>query len=132
VIETKPGLDLRRDERVDQAIVECESRFVRLAAAARDDSRPRHRKPIGVDTENAHQANVLRIAVVVVAGDVTSVTVGDASGLPAIGVPNAWAAPVLGDGAFNLIAGRRNAPYKAVAGTGAARVHDKGPLGTGG
>ena len=89
VIETKPRLDAGCDQRIDQPVVEGDACFVDGAAAARQHAWPRHRKAIGVDAEPAHERYVLAVPVIVIAGDVAGVAIGDLAGQAAIGVPNA-------------------------------------------
>ncbi len=109
MIETQPGLDARREQRIDQAIIECEALFVRLALAQREHARPRHREAVGADAEIAHQRDVLRITVIVVAGNVAGLAIVHVAGA-AKRVPDAGAATVFIRRAFNLIGRGRDAP----------------------
>src|SRR5207244_10978279 len=69
--------------------------------------------PIGSQPKIAHQRDVLLIAMIMIAGDVAGIAVGDAPFLPAERVPYAGTPAVLVHGSFDLIARRGNAPHKA-------------------
>ena len=109
MIKTEPRLDARREQCIDQAVIECEAFFVRRTLAERQHPRPRHRKAISADTEIAHQRDVFRIAVIVVAGDVAGLAVVDMAGARKR-IPDAGAAAVLVRRAFDLIGRGRNTP----------------------
>ena len=110
VIQAEPGFDAGRQQPVDQAIVEGEAGLVHRPASRRHDARPGDGEPVGLHADPAHQRNVLGEAMVVVAGDIAGIAIGDAAGNPAIAVPDAGAPPVGRGGAFDLIARGRNAP----------------------
>ena len=69
VIQGRERLDAVREQLVDEPVVVVEPRLVHGATALGDDPRPRDREAIRVETELLHEAHVLRVAVVRVAGD---------------------------------------------------------------
>src|SRR5262249_57278399 len=71
VEERGERLDPRLEQGVDEAAVEVEAPLVRGPATARLDARPRERESVGREPELAHDRDVVEIAVVVVAGDVS-------------------------------------------------------------
>ena len=68
-------------------------------------ARPRDREAVGLEAEGRHQVEVLAPAVVVVAGDVAGVAVGDGAGHAAERVPDRLAAPILVHGPLDLVGG---------------------------
>ena len=103
MIQIKPRFDLDFDSCVDQSVVKGDPGGVHRAATRRQDARPCDRKPMGADPKPAHLIDVLGIVMVMIAGDVAAVAIGNAANLSAISVPDARAAPVLLHGAFDLI-----------------------------
>ena len=98
MVETKPRFDVSGDQRVNQAIVEREPKSFKPSwppGMTRGHDTENRR----ADAEIVHQTDVFGIAVVMIAGDVSRITVGDAPRLAAIGVPDARAAAVLLGGA---------------------------------
>ena len=74
------------------------------------DARPGDREPIGVEAAARQPFNVLDPAMIVVAGDVAGVAILHRARRVREHVPDALAAPVLLDRAFDLIARGRSAP----------------------
>ena len=70
-------LDARVEQGVDEALVEVEAGLVDGAGPRGQDARPADAEPVGARPELGHQPDVLRVAVVVVAGDVARAAVGD-------------------------------------------------------
>ena len=68
VVEGRVRLDAVREQLVDEAVVVVEPGLVHGATALGDDPRPRDREAVRVETELPHEAHVLRVAVVRVAG----------------------------------------------------------------
>ena len=101
MIQAEPRLDTGGEDRIDQAVIERQSEFVRRPPPLRQNPRPSDGKPIGLNAEPLHQPDVLQIAMVVVAGDVAGVVVGDLAFL-AVGVPDAGAAAVFARRALDL------------------------------
>ena len=64
-------------QRVDEPVVVVESRPVDRSARVGDHARPRDAEPVRPETELAQQRDVLRVAVVLVAGDVSRGAVDD-------------------------------------------------------
>ena len=79
VIEGDPGFDARVEQVVDESLVPVQARGVGLALAIGEDARPGDREAVGGQAELAHEVDVFAPAVVVVAGDVAGVAVGDAA-----------------------------------------------------
>ena len=98
----------------DQTIVKSKTRLVDRANPLRQNAWPRDGKAIGPNSKISHQRYVLAVTMIMVAGDITSVAVGDRPRLPAIDIPNALAAAILMRGAFDLIARRRDPPDKVM------------------
>ena len=69
VEERHERLDPVPEQLVDEPVVEVEPGRVDAAAAVRQDARPRDREAERVEAELAHQADVVAVAVVEVAGD---------------------------------------------------------------
>src|SRR5262249_43248150 len=103
MVEARPRLDPRREQRIDQPVIEGKARLIGRAAAGRKHARPGHRKSVAADAQVLHQGDVFREAVVVVAGDVAAVSVGDPAGLTAIAVPYAGRATVIARSALDLV-----------------------------
>ena len=66
-------LDARAEQGVDEALVEVETGLVDGAGPRGQDARPADAEAIGARPQLGHQPDVLRVAVVVVAGDVARV-----------------------------------------------------------
>src|SRR6516225_3748003 len=118
VVETNPRLDIGSHDRIDEPIVEFQSLLVWATPSFRQDARPRGRQTIGTDPQLAHQRHVLRPAMVMVASDVAVVTAENLAGEMAESIPDRRPAPVLCDGALDLVGRRRGAPQKTVRKTG--------------
>ena len=114
MIEADPRLDAGGQQRIDQAVVEGEARLICRAPAGRQNARPGDREAISPYPEVAHQRDVLREAMVMIARDVAGITVGDAAFLTAERVPDAGPAAVLADRPLDLIARGGNAPHEVV------------------
>ena len=110
MVEAQPRRNAARDQFIDQTIVEIETARLDRAAAGGKNARPRGREPIGVEAAARQQRDVLAPAMIMVAGDVAVVAAFDAAGRVAEDVPDALAAPVGIDRAFDLVARRRGAP----------------------
>ena len=114
VIERDQRLDVAREQRVHQALIEREALRVDLAATGWQHACPGDRKPIALQSELAHQRDVLAPAVVVVAGDVAGVAVMHHRRRVREALPDARPRTVGEGRAFDLIRGRRRAPEEAV------------------
>ena len=98
------------EQLVDEPVVEVEPRLVHLAAPFREDARPRDREAEGVEPELAHQPDVVGEAVVEVARDRAALAVPHLPRRRTEPIPDALAAAVLVDGAFDLVRRGRGAP----------------------
>src|SRR5262249_33154620 len=112
MIEAQPRREAVRDEPIAQALVKVEAARLDRAAARRQNARPRGRKPISGKIAACEQIDVVAPAVIVVAGDIAGIAVLHAPRRVGEDVPDAFAASVFVDGAFDLIARRRRAPYE--------------------
>jgi len=112
MVEAEPRRDAVRDEPIDQTFVKVEAALLHGAAARRQNARPRGRKPVGGKIAACEQIDMVAPAVVVVAGDVAGVAVLHASRRMGEDIPDAFAASVIVDRAFDLIARGRRAPHE--------------------
>src|SRR6516225_6860751 len=112
MIEAQPRRDAVRHEPIDQALVKVEAARLDRAAAGRQNARPRGRKPISGKIAACEQIDIVAPAVIVVAGDIAGIAVLHAPGRVGEDVPDALAASVFVDRAFDLIARGRRAPYE--------------------
>ncbi len=112
VVQRHEGVDVVREQLVDQPVVEVEARFVRPADALGEHARPGHRQAIAAEPEVGHQLDVLAIPVVVVARDVAGVAVPYAPRRVGEAIPDALAAPVVPGRALDLIGRGRGSPHE--------------------
>ena len=105
VIERRHRLDAALEQPLDQAAVEAHARRVERPGAVGLHARPRDREAVGLEAQGRHEVEVLAPAVVVIAGDVAGVAVGDGARHAAEGVPDRLAAAVLVRGALDLVGG---------------------------
>ena len=110
VIERDEGLDPAREELVDHPVVEVEAGRVHAATPVGHDPRPGDRESVRADSEVAHQLDVVAEAVVRVARDDARVAVDDRARQRGEAIPDALAAPVLGDRPLDLVGGARRSP----------------------
>ena len=87
-------LDAGLEQSVDQAVIEREARGVDGATPLRQHARPRDAEAIRVQPELAHERDVVAIAMVVVASDITAVALENGALALAKHVPRAEAAAV--------------------------------------
>src|SRR5262245_14901405 len=112
MIEAKPRCDAVGDEPIDQTLIKVEAALLHGARTGRQNARPRGRKPIGGKIAPYEEIDIVAPAVVMVAGDVARIAVLHASRCMGENVPDAFAASVCVDRAFDLIARGRRAPGK--------------------
>ena len=112
VVQRHDRRDVALEQLVDQPCVEVEAALVERPATLREDPRPGDAEAIRLEPDLLHQVEVLRPAVVVVAGDVAGVAVLDHARRVAEAVPDRLAAAVLGDGALDLVGGRGGPPQE--------------------
>src|SRR5690606_10114689 len=110
VKEGDVGLDVAREQRVDEAIVEIQAPLVGCARTLGQHARPAHARAIRVDAQGGEQLDVLRVAPVVIAGDAPVVAVPDRSGAVAERVPDAGPLTVEVMGTLDLIGGGCRTP----------------------
>src|SRR5438105_1856675 len=101
------------EQLVDEALVEGEAALVDRAGPKGNDPRPADREAIRVEAELAHEADVLRPAVIVVAGDVAGLAGGDRAGAPAELIPDGRSLPVLVVRALDLVCRGRGTKKEA-------------------
>ncbi len=112
-------LDARGQQRVHEPLVEVEPRLVDGAGPGGQDPRPADAEPIGARAQIGHQPDVIRIAVVVVAGDVARAAIGDRAWPAGKRVPDRRAPAVLGRCSLDLVGGGGEAPGEVRPGTAA-------------
>ena len=110
VIEAQPRRDGARRKPVDQPIVEIKTARLHDAGAIGQNARPRRREAIIGEAAAREQLDIFRPAMIVVAGDVAGIVALHPSRRMRKDVPDAFAAAVEIDRAFDLIARRRSAP----------------------
>ena len=113
VIERRRRLDAAFEQPLDQAAVEAHAGRVERAGPVGLHPRPRDREAVGLEAQGGHQVEVLAPAVVVVAGDLAGVAVGDGARHAAEGVPDRVAAPVDVRGPLDLVGGGGGAEAKS-------------------
>src|SRR5262245_29873178 len=122
VIERGPGLEAALEHAVDQARIEIEARGIRpVPGPVRKDTGPGDGKTIGAESQLRREVEVLRPAVVVIAGHRTARAVADVAWCTAKTIPNRLRAAVHGRRALDLIRGRRAAPAKIGGKSGSAQ-----------
>ncbi len=112
--KSQPRFDTRFEQCVDQMLVKREASFVDRTRAIRNDARPRDREAIGFQADLLHDIHVVAIAVIMVAGDVSSMIAEDGSWLPAHHIPNAGTFSIVVTSSFYLISGSRRPPCKSI------------------
>ncbi len=105
-------LDALAQKFIDEAIVEAETRSVDGAAARRQHAAPGDAEAVGLEAELAHQRHILRVAAIVVAGDVTGITVAHQTGGVREALPDTRRRTVGERGAFDLISRSRATPQE--------------------
>ena len=112
MVERERWLDPLFEQFIDQPVVEGEALFAYGALAVGKDAGPAHREAVGLQAKMRHQRDIVLVAVVVVTSDVARVPVLHAPRLMAEGIPDAHAAVVFANCAFNLVAGGCGAPFE--------------------
>src|SRR5262245_24775454 len=110
VVQRDPGLHTPTEQLVDQAVVERETGRVGWAGTAGLYPGPGQREAVRVDAEILDQADIVRHAVIVVAGHVTVIAMGHGARHTAERVANARCATILIRRALNLVRGRGDDP----------------------
>ena len=123
VIEGQEGFQPARQHPVDQPVVEIETFRVRRPAPLGHHPRPACRKAVGVETAVAKEVQILRPAVVMVAGGGAVLAVQDIAGRGGEAVP--MAAPGTAKAcALDLIGGGGGPEEEARRKGGAGKAHD--------
>ena len=116
-VPVKQG-DMRRyasgQQSVDQPIIISQAFGIGLSPAIRKDAGPGDREAIGLDAQRLQKGDILLIAMIAVAGDITRVAIGDLSRRVRENVPVGQPATILLGRALDLIGGRCRAPQEAV------------------
>mmetsp|Transcript_5758 Transcript_5758/g.22365 ORF Transcript_5758/g.22365 Transcript_5758/m.22365 type:complete len:444 (+) Transcript_5758:3338-4669(+) len=134
VVEGAPGVQAAFEHAVHQPVVEREPRLVRHPPPLRQHARPGDRETVGVDAQRPGQVQVLRPAVVVVAGHQGIGAIADAAGLAAEAVPDGLALAVGLAGTLDLEGRRGHAPAEIGGEIGATQCdgHGMEPVGRAG
>jgi hypothetical protein len=111
VVEGGVGGDPGRVQLVDEAAVKIETLRVGTAAPGGKDARPGDRESVAAESELAHERDVLRVPIEVIAGYIARVAIGDSAGGMTEDVPDRLPATALADGPFDLIRRGGGAPY---------------------
>jgi hypothetical protein len=120
MIERDERRDTRLEQRIDQSLVEGEPPFVRSASSLREDARPGDREAIGGCPEFTEEPDIIRPAVIVVAGDIAGVPLKGLSWRVAEGVPDRRPATILAYRTFYLVCSSRGTPEETVRESGYA------------
>lgn len=112
MVEHEVGGDAAGDESVDEFIVEGDAFRVYGADAFGKDAGPTDGKAVVLNGEGLHEVEVFFVAVIVIAGGVSGVSVLDIAGLMGEYVPNGRGFTVCVPSAFVLVRGGGNAPHK--------------------
>ena len=110
---TRHDVVLRAAGRRGASTTRCPSAFG-VAATVGHDPRPGDREAVRLQPELGHHRHVGVDPVVVVAGDVAGVAVGDLAGRVREVVPHRRATAALVDGTLDLVAGGRGSPQEPV------------------
>ena len=110
VIERRRRLHALLEKALAEAPIEVDALLVRGAHPGGLDPGPGDAEAIRVEAVGSDEVDVLRPAVIVVAGDIPGVAVCDVSGRMTEGVPDGRAAAILVDGALDLVAGGGGSP----------------------
>ena len=103
-------LDTRAKQGIDEALVEVEAGLVDGAGPRGQDARPADAEAIRARPQIGHQPDVLRVAVVVIAGDVAGAAIGDRARPAGEGVPDRRSSAVLGRRSLDLVGRGGKAP----------------------
>ena len=103
-------LDARRQQGVNEALVEVEARLVDRAGPRGQHARPADAEAIGARPQIGHQPDVFRVAVVVITRDIAGAAIRDRAGSAGEGVPDRRPATVLGRCSLDLVRGGGEAP----------------------
>ena len=117
VVKRRPRRDARRQEAIDETVVEIEPCDVHGAAPCRKYPRPCDAESVRADAEGRHQCDVLGVSVVVVARHVGVAAVFDETWLLGIGVPDRCAPAIDIVGALDLEGRSGDAPAQSPRGT---------------
>ena len=109
----RPGRDPRRQEHIDEPVIEVEPSLIHRAAARGKNPRPGNAEPVGADAQRFHQRDVFLVAVVVVAGHLRSAAILDEPWLRRVRVPDRRPSPIDIVSPFDLKGGCGDAPHKA-------------------
>src|SRR5207245_5591133 len=112
VIERGQWSNAVLQQRLDEALVEIETRRVQRTGSRRDHSGPADREPIAAQAKVGHQLHVLLPALVVVASHISGLAALDRTRFPAELVPDPKALAVGVPCAFDLVGGGRSAPHE--------------------
>jgi len=112
VIERHHGCNAVPEQRIGEAVVEGKAGRIDRAGSLRDYTAPGDAEAVGLEAKLAHQRHILRVAAIVVAGDVTGITVTHQTGSVREALPDARRRTVGERGAFDLISRSRATPQE--------------------
>jgi hypothetical protein len=117
VEECRVWCDVRRQQRVDEMIIEIEATLVDTSGATRQHAAPTDAEAIRLQTESLHERHVVAPAIIVIARDIPGVAIRRPTGTVRESLPYAGACTVGERTAFDLIGRRRGAPEKRIGET---------------
>src|SRR5580704_7943341 len=106
-------LDAVRAQFIDEAIVEVEPLWIRLAGAVGEYARPRDRQAKTFAAQTLQRLNVFFVEMIKIVGDIAGVAVVRLASCVRERVPDRWLAAVFVDGTFDLIRRGGASPQKA-------------------
>lgn len=92
-------------ELVNKPVIEVQATLVYGPGSIGDNTRPRYRETVSVEPQITHQADVITVTMVMIAGDCPGVSLEDRPRHSREGVPDRLATTILVHGAFDLIGG---------------------------
>src|SRR3972149_3124447 len=106
--------DIGFQQSIHQPTVESKAGPMDISAASRKKPGPGYREAIGHNAHLFHQTHILRPAMVVIGGNISSLPIRDHSRSVAESIPNALALAVLIPGTFDLVCGSSRTPGETI------------------
>ena len=112
VVERHHGCNAVAEQRIRKAVVEGEPGRIDRARALRDHAAPGDAEAVGREAQLPHQRDIIRVAAIVVTGDIAGITVAHQAGGVRETLPDARRSTVGERGAFDLICRSRTTPQE--------------------
>src|SRR5207249_4535462 len=100
------------EQRIRQAVVEGKAGRIERAGSLREHAAPGDAEAVGLEAELAHQRHIIRVAAIVVAGDITRIPVAHQAGRVREALPDARRGTVGERRAFDLMSRGRTTPQE--------------------